>query len=233
MSNLDTYLQKHFLNAEQFAVKCNISVDKLEDLVRRHLVPAPSYVVSDSSTVSSFVFGEMAAKESKPGQYFHPANVVWVGVARGIIETHGEEKASEIIRNRFYQNFQAALSDLNQTTMRLPDSFTDEGAPIAAGVGARTDLVWKHFLKGTFGLCVANPISEAAIARKEVLQEKLSQQSDNGMRTEYSPEEVSAILELVNEFAAVAMPFSPIEYHLSSRKILVDDMRDRLGAVGY
>lgn len=229
MSKLDAYLAEHFLNAEQFAAACKMSVDELDNFVQKNLVPAPSYVVSESSTVSSFVFGEMEAKDSTPGQYYHPAHVTWVVVAREIVATFGEEIASEKLRENFCQNFQAALTDLNKTTMRLQDSFTDEGLPIDAGIIARTDLVWEHFLKGTFGLCVANPTTEAAIARKEVLQEKLNHLSNNGSRTEYSPTELLTVMNLVNDFAEVSMPFSPIEYHLSSRKHLVDDLRDRLG----
>ncbi len=228
MSNLDNYLTEHFLAVDQFAMACKISVGELDGLIRKRLVPAPSYTVSESFTVNSFVFGEMEAKGSTPGRYFHPANVVWVRVARETIVMFGDQAAHEKLRARFSENFQAALTELNTTTMRLRDCFTDEGVLIAAGIDARTSLVWEHFLEGTFGLCVANPNSEAAIARKEVLQEKLSQLSDNGARLEYAPNEVQAVLDLVDAFAGASMPFSPIEYHLSSRKSLVDGIRAQL-----
>jgi hypothetical protein len=79
--------------------------------------------------------------------------------------------------------------------------------------------------RGTFALCVANPISEAHIAYKEVLQEKLAQQSESGAKMVFSPQEVFAMSELIDRYAAAAMPFSPIEYALSSRKRLVEELR--------
>ena len=83
-------------------------------------------------------------------------------------------------------NCQLALADLNVTTWRLRDSFDDDGSLIADGLRTRIDSVWKHFIYGTFGLCVANPISEAAIARKEVLQEQLSYLYSTGIKTDFS-----------------------------------------------
>jgi hypothetical protein len=105
-----------------------------------------------------------------------------------------------------------------------------DGAPLADGLRRRTDTAWKYFLNGTFGLCVANPISEAHIAHKEVLQEKLAQQSEGGEKTVFSPQQIVAMHELIDAYAAAAMPFSPIEYGVSSRKRLVEDLRANIRA---
>ena len=102
--------------------------------------------------------------------------------------------------------------------------------PIHAGLRVRTDAAWEYFLNGTFGLCVACPISEAHIAYKEVLQEKLTQSSDNGRKTAFSPPQAQATRELIDAYAAASMPFSPIEYASSSRKRLVEDLGAHLGA---
>jgi hypothetical protein len=98
----------------------------------------------------------------------------------------------------------------------------------AEGLRARVESTWEHFLLGTFGLCVADPSSEAAIARKEVLQEKLTMLSDNGAKNEFSEAEARALLELIDAYAQAAMPFSPIEYAVSSRKRLVEDLSARI-----
>lgn len=90
--------------------------------------------------------------------------------------------------------------------------------------------MWEHFLQGTFGLCVANPLSEEAIAWKEVLQEKLTTLSDNGARAVFSAPKAQAMLELIDAYAQSAMPFSPVEYSVSSRKRLVEDLRARTKA---
>jgi len=180
MTDLDIYLTAHFLDAPRFAASCGITVDELDELIQMRLVPAPSYTVTEAGTVSSFVFGTMESKGTVPGRYFHPVQVVWIDRARSVCATHGPHAAYQELKERFVRNFQAALASLNATTWRLMDSFNDDGSPISVGLDARTDSAWKHFLHGTFGLCVASPISEAAIARKEVLQEKLIQLSGDG-----------------------------------------------------
>ncbi|HAT31729.1 MAG TPA: hypothetical protein DCW29_13020 [Janthinobacterium sp.] len=225
MTNLNNYLAKHYLNEAQLASAASISIDELHALIRKRLVPAPSYVIGDRGMVASFVFGEMEAPGSTPGSYFHPSQLVWIARARHVVASGPAIDAEARLKERFSANFAAALATLNLTTWRLPDSFDENGAPIADSLLTRTDSAWKYFLNGTFGLCVANPISEAHIACKEVLQEKLSQQSENGSKTMFSPQQARAMHELIDAYAASAMFFSPVEYALSSRKRLVEDLR--------
>jgi hypothetical protein len=71
-----------------------------------------------------------------------------------------------------------------------------------------------------------------AIARKEVLQEKLTALSANGSRFAYSADEALAMLDLIDAYADSAMPFSPIEYAVSSRKRLVEDLATRIRTAG-
>ncbi len=228
MSDLDIYLTKHYFNAGQFAAACGITVSELNELLQASLIPAPSYVVTTSSTVRSHVFGELAAPDAIPGEYFHPANVVWVNVAREIIALHDHQTPFASLKERYFSRFQQALTDLNITTWRLKDCFHDDGAPIKEGLHIRIEFAWEQFLLGTFGLCVANPISEAEIALKEVLQEKLIALSDNGSKITFNQPDTKMMLALIDAYQHATMPFSPVEYHLSSRKRLVDDLRRQI-----
>ena len=230
MTPLDTYLAKHYLNDAQLAVVSAISIAEHDALIGSHCVPAPSYVVTDAQTLRSFVFGELAAPGATPGRYFHRSQLIWIARARQAAAVDGQNVAARL-EKQFCRNFGAALATLDRTTWRLADSFDEDGAPLAAGLQARTDSAWKYFLNGTFALCVADPVSEERIAHKEVLQEKLIQLSENGARTAYSPLQLAALHELIDAYAAAAMPFSPVEYALSSRKRLVEDLRLKLGAL--
>jgi hypothetical protein len=229
VADLNTYLAAHFLTTKQLAAVCLLSEQQLLELVESRLIPRPSYVVS-RSTVKSYVFGEMQAVGAIDGQYFHPASKVWVDAALRVLAEVGGQHASETLRVRFAQKLRDALAELNSTTWRLHDSFADDGSAIHEGLRLRIESVWEHFLQGTFGLCVANPISEAAIARKEVLQEKLSALSENGARATYTQTEANTLLELIDAYAKSAMPFSPIEYPVSSRKRLVEDLSARIAS---
>ncbi|MBA5639971.1 hypothetical protein H3H37_23195 [Duganella sp. LX20W] len=228
MSELDVYLSQYFFDTEQMATACQLPVAELLALVRERLVPGPSYVVANGTTLKSYVFGEMATSGAKDGSYFHPATAVWVERAMQTIAKVGREQAGVALRARFAERMQDALARLNGSTWRLPDCFAEDGSVIAEGIARRMQSIWAHFIHGTFGLCVANPVSEADIARKEVLQEKLTVLSVNGTRFAYSADEALAMLDLIDAYADSAMPFSPVEYAVSSRKRLVEDLAARI-----
>jgi hypothetical protein len=224
LSELDIYLARYYQNAEEFASNCGISPTQLSELMDQQLIPEPSYIVTKESTLKSYVFGEMDASGSTPGHYFHPANRTWVALA---LSSKGLGSSNEL-KTRFLNNMRYELEQLNKTLFRLSDSFTNDGTPIPDGLAARTEPLWEHFLKGTFGLCIANPATECEIARKEILQEKLSAVSENGTKLHFTESETTALLSLIEEYAKASMPFSPIEYHRSSRKRLVQDLKGRL-----
>lgn len=219
MTELDNYLAAHYLTATQLAVAAGLTIAELDVMIGNRLVPAPSYVVEPNGTVVSFVFGAMAAPGTKPGRYFHPAQLVWLARARDGVRTETH------VKEEFTTAYAAALAKHNSTTWRLADSFDELNRPIATGLDIRVEAAWMYFLNGTFGLCVTNPVSEAAIAYKEVLQEKLMALSENGGKRVYSAQQARAMQELIDAYAAAAMPFSPVDYPLSSRKRLVEDLR--------
>lgn len=231
MNDLDIYLKHYYQTADQLAASCSISSDELATLVSENLIPRPSYTVAEGGGFISQAFGEFQVQGFTPGQYFHPGNATWVAIALEAKAKCEPHQAHYDLKSRFKSNFAAALAELDKTTFRLPDSFTDAGQVIPEGLDARTEDAWGSFLKGVFSLCVADPSSERSIARKEILQEALTKLSDNGSKGDFPPEEKHYVLELINQYAQAAMPFSPLEYPRSSRKRLVDDLRAKLGAL--
>ncbi|MDN2676402.1 DUF6058 family natural product biosynthesis protein [Janthinobacterium sp. SUN033] len=227
MTELDHYLAQHYLDERQLAAAAAMTMEEIDALIQARQVPAPAYVVDASGNLCSFVFGAMAAPGSRAGRYFPPSQLAWIAVARDAVAGDAETAPARL-QAQFASRYGAALATLNLTTWRLRDSFDDRGAPIAEGLRARTDSAWTYFLNGTFSLCVANPMSEAHIAWKEVLQEKLAQQSGNGSKTLLPQAQAQQMHALIDAYAAAAMPFSPIEYALSSRKRLVEDLRANL-----
>jgi hypothetical protein len=228
MMTLDDYLSLHFITQAELAARCNLSCDELSQLIEQRLVMAPSYTVSQERTIASHVFGSMRCDGARAGSYFHPASVTWVNRAVAVVDEVGELAALDTLHQGFAHNFSAALKELNSTLWRLPDCFDEGGELVAAGMQKRIESAWEHHLLGTFGLCVANPESEAAIARKEIVQEKLSMLSENGAKKSFTRSEAEMLLELIDEYAMRCMPFSPIEYPLSSRRRLVSDLRPRV-----
>lgn len=227
MTELDTYLARHYLDETQLAAAAAMGMDEIDALIRAGLVPAPAYVVDDGGKVHSFVFGAMAAPGARAGRYFPPSQLGWIAIARQALADAAahETDAQARLKAQFTSRYAAALATLNLTTWRLRDSFDDAGMPIADGLLARTGSAWTYFLNGTFSLCVAHPMSEAHIAWKEVLQEKLAHTSGNGSKTLLPRRQAQEMHALIDAYAAAAMLFSPVEYALSSRKRLVEDLR--------
>ncbi|MFZ6777067.1 DUF6058 family natural product biosynthesis protein [Undibacterium sp. Ji83W] len=230
MSELQLYLNTHFLNKAQFAAACAISEAELNDLLAAQILPDPSYVVSEKATINSAVFGESDAADTVAGDYFRDTHITWCNRAKQLVAEHGWAAAPELMKQEFMRDYIAALTELNASVWHLQDCFEADGTANTTGLMKNAESHWKHFLLGTFGICTANPVSAAEIARKGVLQEKLSHLTANGSKTDFSATEAREILPVVDAFANAAMWFSPAEYARSSRKRLVDDMRPRLQA---
>ena len=228
MNALQAYLQRHYLDAAAFAAACSISTGQLELLLRERLVPAASYEVSGDGRLLSPAFGEFDAGDCAPGHYFHPGTAVWVALALEVRNRLGPVRARAELEQRFQDNFRAALAALDRSLLRLPDAFAEDGSVIAAGLDARARAAWDAFERGIFGLCVADPSTEQAIARKEILQEALTRLDEQGEEALAASGGRRRALELVEQYARAAMPFSPPEYPRSSRKRLADDLRERL-----
>jgi hypothetical protein len=229
MTLLDRYLREHFLDFDRLAASNALSPQQLRELLNDRLIPAASYIVA-SNSVTSYVFGTLPATTAAPGEYFHPATHAWIARAAQVVARVGRSRAYAALQTRFTANMERALADLNASVWRLRDAFAEDGAMLE-GLPARIDSMWDHFLHGTFGLCVANPVSELEIARKEVLQEKLTALSAEGSLQASSETEAHALHGLIDAYAAAAMPFSPIEFGLSSRKRLVDNLKARLTGI--
>ena len=230
MSELQLYLNKYFLNTTQFAAACDISETELNDLLTAQMLPGPSYQVSEKATISSAVFGESNADATVASDYFRASHTVWCARARQLVAEHGRAAAPAMMKQEFMRDYKSALTELNTSVWHMQDCFNPDGTVNMTGLADNVELHWKHFLLGTFGICTANPVSAAEIARKGVLQVKLTQLTANGSKTDFSNTEAKEILPVVDAFADAVMWFSPAEYARSSRKRLVDDIRPRLQA---
>lgn len=229
MDPLDAYLQARYLPAPRFAEACAIPARKLAGLVDARLVPRPAYIVTADGILVSAALGEMPAAAATPGEYHHPGHAAWVARVLHVQAKEADpDHARALLEERFRTRSARALADCNRRIHRLADSFDNGGNPIREHLDRRTATAWTNFMRGVYGVCVADPSSERSIARKEVLQEALGAIASNGTRTRFPHDTAHHVLRLVERYAAAAMPFAPPEYPRSSRKRLVDDLRARL-----
>lgn len=81
MTELDAYLAKHYLRAEQLAAAAALTVAQLDALIAQQLAPMPAYEVSEGR-LRSFVFGDLAAPSAVAGRFFPPAQLTWISLAQ-------------------------------------------------------------------------------------------------------------------------------------------------------
>lgn len=213
---MQDYLERHFLTASQVAESIGLSNDELDRLVEARVVPQPSYVVLPDRIVS-VAFGELANDGANPGSYFAASQIHWL--ARAL------DAGKEPLEAAFREEMAVALAEADRSIHRMPDAFDDQGKPLP-GLTARIDTMWGHFLNGVFALCVVESGSIQSIARKEILQERLTLLSESA--ASLAAADRGEVAQLIDDYARAAMPFSPAEFSRSSRKRLVDDLRERL-----
>lgn len=202
---LKTYLQKHFVDKPTFASLSGITVERLEVLIATKAIPAATYTC-DESSIRSAAFGTVETEESCSGEYFRPECARWARIADQAVP--GKER-------------DAVLSALASELAAGLRTYVKDPAVIE---GKIQDFL-PYFLDGTFGLCAADPSTGTGIVRKEMLQEMLTELTENGSNPSPAGFSKSELLQLIDDFAISAMPFSPAEYARSSRKRLVDDLR--------
>lgn len=210
MSPLQTYLDRYFLTKTAFAATAGVTPARLDALLALQAVPAPTYTCN-GSTFHSAAFGPTDTTDAATGEYFRVDCTGWVQLADSAAQ--GQERATVIA---------ALAAELDASlTAHLPDPALRQ---------ARIEAWLPYFFDGTFGLCVADPATGAGIARKEVLQDTLVSLTANGSDPAPAGITPAALLQLIDDYAAAAMPFSPAEYARSSRKRLVEDLKPRVAA---
>jgi Family of unknown function (DUF6058) len=164
----------------------------------------------------------MSALGCKPGVYFHKKTIAWV--KRAQLGGSGVSLKSE-----FVVNYSGQVIELHSVLGKLQGCFSIHGEPLADEITKRAEEAWRYLMDGTWGLCAADPSCERGIVQKEILQEQLIAASNNGADPSAASLSKSELLALIDRYASAAMPFCPIEYPVSSRRRLVDDLRKQLG----
>ena len=226
MDSIESYLREHFLSAAQFAECCDVASDELTALVADALVPGPTYRVDAEGNMHSLAFGTIPTAGAPAGQWFNAHGANWVARARQALTAHAGDRgnAALALKEDFHDRYRAALVAEHEAHGPIPGFVDQDNRFDFAAFEQAFPGIWKHFLAGTFGLCVSEPVSETRIAAKEATQARLTRATDNGQRRDYSPTDAEAVRRLIDRYVETSMPFSPAEYPLSSRKRLVEDV---------
>lgn len=227
---VERYLRERFLDADAFAAACGIGADELSALIERGLAPRPAYVIDEAGRMRSFVFGEIESPGAPAGRWFNRRSTHWVARARDALAAHDGDAnaASDALQARFRGAYLQALRESHAIDGPIPGFVDGAGHFDEASFDAEFASIWRHFLEGTYGLCVADPQDEAHIVAKEAAQARLTSLTANGTRRDYAGDEKARVRDLIARYETLSMPFSPAEYARSSRKRLIEDVRGAL-----
>jgi hypothetical protein len=185
--------------------------------------PSPSYIVHDGKLTST-VFGEFDVSGLQTGEYFRRAAAPWVKRAT---QFGCDKQAAADFFDELRSEFASQLSLANKSILHLADAFDEVGVPKLDGLTDRLDAMVHAYSAGIFSICIANLESSEGIIRKEILQEKLQQQFDCTEGID-APDRLQ-LRQDISAYSEACMPFAPVEYPISSRKRLVEDLSKRFG----
>lgn len=207
MQSRQSYLNEYFFTKTQLADEAGVSLDFLEKAILMKVIPGASYTLRRREEMESHIFGK-SEEELIVEEYYHRSSVVWVKKAKSLLENGSWENVGLKVKSEFEIEYRSFLKG----STKLSDDDISE----------RLENTWKHFLKGTYGVCVINPDSPQAIAKKQLAAEKLTSFTENGEKESLTGVEEQQLRELIAGYNENTMPFAPWDYHLSSRKRLVD-----------
>ena len=224
------YINRYFISEEKLQELLGLTHELFLKYQKLGAIPKCSYHILNNHQVSTDIFGEREITGGVPGKYYPKAVVDWVNRAKSVLEMLPEEEIENRLKENFYSDYISVFKQLKDLKMLYPHFFNSEDELLIEPLEKQAESTWKEHLKGTYGICVVNPIDVSAIIQKQVAVTRLIQITDNGQKAEFSKEEKEAFIDASKTYDKAAMPFSPVDYPTSSRKRLLDDVKLRLKA---
>jgi hypothetical protein len=200
--NLITYLDAHLLSTARLLAASGMSATLLSRLQQDGMAPQPSYRLRLSIDCTSF-FGEHS--EHCEQDFYATGAVDWLADVAKLTD-------GAAAFGLFVERYRARVAQL--------------------GAEPRTDEYllseWQHFLSGTYGLCTRSGLPEA-IADKEVAIANIKSIVDNRGEQVLTEDERQYLRHWVDVLDRASAPFAPHEVARSSRRRLVDEVRNTYG----
>ncbi|AIS58443.1 hypothetical protein JV59_25935 (plasmid) [Vibrio coralliilyticus] len=221
--SLQDYLNTHFLRRSELAKRLSVRSDTLSQLIASGMIPSWSYKVNQGAVYTQ-VFGQHEARDCHNDEYFSPSVLDWYRHHRAQFPDH---KTVPPLTDQLCGQFVATFVKTAQASETFRWAFAEAMSEPGA-LQAMATTTWHHHRQGTYGVCVRQPSSVAAIIEKQVAVEALTRITNHGQKSRYTEQECGEWRQWAEVYDRVAMPFSPVDYAQSSRKRLIDDVLDSL-----
>lgn len=198
MTDLIDYLTRHFLSEAQLLAAAGIAAPTLHGLQARRMAPLPAYRLRLAVHCESF-FGPYGEEHAL--HFYASGMPEWLAAVANLA---GEQAAFDL----FARRHQARLHEL------------------APGAGADVAAAWASFLDGTYGLCTRSGLPEE-IAAKEWAAGAIEAIVAQGVTDAVDEHELVTLRHAVDTLDAASSAFAPHERERSSRRRLVDGVREQ------
>ena len=222
------YMDKYFVEEKKLADTLKISTSQLLKYTELGVIPSYSYHIISEDWVETVVFGKLQIEQGIPGKYYSKSVQHWFNNAQKVVEHCPSDQIREQLQNQFQLEYSQQIKQLPKLTQLLPDLFDDHGILLEALLKNKAEQTWNDHLSGSYGLCVVKPSSVSAIIEKQIAVRRLANATENDNKQKFNSAQQAEFLMAAEKFDQVAMPFSPADYPLSSRKRLLDDIKTRL-----
>ncbi|MBI3548058.1 MAG: hypothetical protein HY078_03290 [Elusimicrobia bacterium] len=218
------YLSDTFLTLDGLAERSGLTARRLLELIYAGCIPGPSYFVSARGKISTYLHGDSALDAGAPELYFSPATLEWIKRSASLANGGGDRETARRMQALFETEFSRALAEIDAERLAFPECFAKDGTLDKSKFGEVARDKWTHVLKGTYGICVREPLSAADVVRKAVAVMRIAKLTDEGRKPNLNAREREALLAALKDFDAIVSEFAPHDRPTSSRKRYFDDI---------
>lgn len=219
-----TYLTNYFCQIDELAELSKTKANIIKHYIKIGCIPDYSYRIKIPLELSSALFGELIHNPDQYYYFYAKGNVNWIHRANKLVEEYGVEECTNQLINEMRIKFRQLFIE-NKTYLYGFDYLFDNEQSINEVAYEREFqdilLYWRN---GTYGLCTQNMINEESLFHKKLTQKWLKKITQDGSKKIYSAYEVEELKMALMKYESCLMPFSPLDYPLSSRKFLIDDI---------
>ncbi|MEM9634516.1 MAG: DUF6058 family natural product biosynthesis protein [Pseudomonadota bacterium] len=209
-----SYLFENFLVEEEFAARCEVSVEDLRNYYQRRIFPLPSYTYSAAGHLTSF-FEPFSDKHTyrfqlKSLQNWHDC-IAKLGLSNEVLARTYFESRYDTAKMTFLSG-------------PLGEELCDKAPAVVSQFDSdHRQATWEHFLKGTFGVCTRDSLPETIFLKQSCVRFVEALTSDPEFCSE--PSHLDLLRSLVDLLDSVESDFAPHEVRQSSRQRCIIDVR--------
>lgn len=210
------YLHENYLDKNELALDCGTNEEFIDKAIAAHAFPQPSYLLKGQFTVQSHI-NSVSEVRSVETSYFPKSSKKWLLLVLELSKKNDLSAVSYEIKQSFETQYLSELSGKGVTDKTEQEEMLNN--------------TWKHFLLGTYGVCVIDTSEVSNIVSKQFAAMDLTKLTDNGKKTKFEEDEREKVELAISEYNKFTTSFGPWEYKKTSRKRLVDDVMKKIESV--